>query len=91
MSQPKPKPVVIKRKARVDLPAVGAGEDGTNRRRKRLKWETDVVRLTDARLQPVLRELIAKATATPESARNYLVRLGTLTKAGNVTRRYGGK
>ncbi|MDQ2988534.1 MAG: hypothetical protein M3R60_05475 [Pseudomonadota bacterium] len=91
MSEPKPKPVANKRKRRVDLPAGGGGADGTDHRSKRTKWETDVVRLTDARLQPVLRELIAKATATPESARDYLVRLGTLTKAGNLTRKYGGK
>lgn len=91
MSQLKLKPVATKRKLRDTQAAAGVGEHVVNHRRTRPQRESDMVRLTDARIQPILREVIAKATATPESARAYLVRLGTLMKAGNVTRRYGGK
>jgi hypothetical protein len=91
MSQPKPKPVTNKGKPRETQTAASAGTHVVNHRRARPLRESDMVRLTDAHIQPALREVIAKATATPESARAYPVRLGTLTKAGNVTRRYGGK
>lgn len=50
-----------------------------------------VRRLTDPKAKTVVSKVIRNAVSSPENAHRYLVRLGTLTKTGKVTRKYGGK
>lgn len=52
---------------------------------------TSPSRLTDSKPATEVKRVISKAVSSQERAREYLVRLGTLTQAGNVTRKYGGK
>lgn len=98
MSQPastQRKPVVAKRKSfekkREAPPSSGAVEVVADKLRGSSYREKRVVRLTDASVDAVVREVIDRAISSPESARAYLVRLGTLTKTGKLTRKYGGK
>jgi len=48
-------------------------------------------RITDSTPATVVRRVIGRAVSSKERAREYLVRLGTLTQSGNVTRKYGGR
>ncbi len=98
MSQPassQRKPVVAKRKSyakkREAQPIAGAVEIVADNRRRSAYRGKEVLRLTDASVDAVVREVIDQAISSPENARAYLVRLGTLTKTGKATRKYGGK
>jgi hypothetical protein len=80
---------VVKKQA--SMPMAKTGKDVVVRRSVSGVVVVGVGRLTDAKTTPVVKRVIGNATSSPENARKYLVRLGTLTQAGNVTRKYGGK